>query len=223
VLSVPVCQRASVLIIFYLKVTTMTSRILSALLWFMLSVSVQAQVYKWVDADGKITYSDVPPPKTAVKVETKSFSSSDTSNVALPFELAQAAKSMPVVLYTADSCVPCNDGRNFLKQNGIPFSEKTVASNADQEKLHAISGGSQLPFLLIGRTKMTGYSFSEWRASLSQAGYPESSMLPADYQYPAPQPAAPVAAVTKNNNAPTAPAPAPTPTAQPQDSNAFQF
>ena len=203
-----------------MKVTTMISRILCALIFIMLNISAQAQVYKWVDADGKVTYSDVPPPKTAVKVETKSFSSSDTPNVALPFELAQAVKNMPVVLYTGDNCIPCNDGRTFLKQNGIPFSEKTVATNADQEKLHAISGANQLPFILIGRSKMTGYSFSEWRNSLSLAGYPASNMLPADYQYPVPQPAAPVAAA---KTADTPAAPAPVPAVQPQESNAFQF
>jgi hypothetical protein len=108
-----------------------------------------------------------------------------------------------------------------LKQNGIPFSEKTVATNADQEKLHSVSGGIQMPVLLIGRSKLIGYSFSDWRSNLTQAGYPESNMLPADYQYPSPQSAAPAAAAPKATDAPATPA---QPNSAPQnDPDGFKF
>lgn len=181
-----------------------------------------AQMYKWVDADGKVTYSDLPPPKTAAKVETKSFSSSDNTNSAdLPYELAQAVKNMPVTLYTAPKCPGCDEARGFLKQNGIPFSEKTVNTNADLDKLMKVSGGPQLPFLLIGRTRMIGYSPGAWRSSLTAAGYPESSVLPPDYQYSAAQPAAPAAA--QQNNSGTAQAISPPDQAPARDPNGFQF
>jgi len=196
----------------------MTSRLLFSLIMFVISVAAHAQVYKWVDADGKVTYSDVPPPKTAVKVETKMFSESSESTASLPFELAEAVKNMPATLYTSDKCTPCDDGRSFLKQNGIPFSEKTVTTNADLAKLNAISGGTQLPVLTIGKSKFKGYNFTEWRSSLSQAGYPESNMLPADYQYPAAQPAAP--ALTPKAGEARAPGQTEVPQ---RDPNGFQF
>lgn len=206
-----------------MKVTTMASRLLFSLIMLMISISVQAQVYKWVDADGKVTYSDTPPPKTAVKVEAKSFSSSDDSNATLPFELAQAAKNMPVTLYSSVKCQACDDGRNFLKQNGIPFSEKTITTNSDLENLNKVSGGSQLPFLLIGKIKLVGYSWGEWRNNLTLAGYPESNILPTDYQYSAPQPAAPVIIPQKATDA-AQPNQTPNP-AEPsaRDPNGFQF
>jgi len=160
---------------------------------FVISIAAHAQIYKWVDAEGKVTYSDVPPPKTAVKVEAKVFSDTTENTVSMPFELVDAMNKMPVTLYTSDKCAPCDDGRSFLKENGIPFHEKTVATNADLAKLNAISGATQLPFLTIGKSKFKGYNMPEWRSSLSYAGYPASNMLPADYQYPAPQSAAPVA------------------------------
>ena len=196
----------------------MAPRLLLSLMFLLISVSAQAQLYKWVDADGKVTYSDMPPPKSAVKVETKSLSSSD-STVALPFELATAAKNSPVTIYSSTACTPCDDGRSFLKQNGIPFSEKTVATNADIEKFKKLSGGSNLPFLMIGKVKLLGFNSSEWRNSLSQAGYPESNMLPGEYQYPAPEPAAPV--VTENKN--DASQPPAQPAAPARDPNGFQF
>ncbi len=196
----------------------MVPRILLSLMFLLISLSAQAQLYKWTDADGKVTYSDMPPPNSAVKVETKSLSSAD-SNVALPFELAAAAKNSPVVFYSATTCAPCDDGRNYLKQNGIPFSEKTVNTNADFDKFRKISGGSNLPYLIIGKVKILGFNSSDWRSNLTQAGYPESSMLPNDYQYPAPEPIVPAVAAT-----PTATQPAlsqPEPPAR--DPNGFQF
>lgn len=199
----------------------MTSRILFSLLCLTLSMTAQAQVFKWVDANGKVTYSDVPPPKTAVSVEKKSYSSSDEPNYAFSYELGQAVKNMPVTLYNSAKCTPCDDGRNFLKQNGIPFSEKTVVTNADVEKLNSIGGGTQLPLLVIGRTNFKGFSYGDWRSGLTQAGYPESNQLPADYHYPAPQSAAPAAAaVTQNSDAPQGPAVTDQPA---RDPNGFQF
>jgi len=172
----------------------MTSRLLFSLILLMTSVAAEAQVYKWVDANGNVTYSDVPPPKSAVKVESRSFASSDAATVALPFELAQAVRSMPVTLYTTANCTACDDGRSFLKQNGIPFSEKTVNTNADMEKVATITTSNQFPLILVGRSKISSYNPSDWRRLLSLAGYPEANILPADYIYPAAQPAAPAGA-----------------------------
>ncbi len=202
----------------------MISRFVLSLFIFMFCVSAHAQVYKWVDADGKVTYSDVPPPKSVVKVETKSFSSSDEPNVALPYELAQAAKSMPVTLYTAVNCPNCDNGRAFLKDNGIPFNEKTVSTDKDWQKLAKVSGGNQVPVLFIGSHKLIGYFMNDWRSTLSDAGYPASNILPAGYQFPTPQPATPVAAGAKDPNAGSDPNQSNNQPAQPaRDPNGFQF
>lgn len=201
-----------------MKVNTMIARILFCLTCICLSFSAQAQLYKWVGADGKVNYSDAPPPANASKVETKAFAVADT-NAALPFELAKAVKEMPVTLYTSQQCAACDAGRSFLKSSGIPFSEKTVSTNDDILKIKKLSGDIKVPLLFIGRTKVSGFSQGEWQSDLSQAGYPGSNMLPADYQFSAPQPAVAKAA--------TAAAAQATPAAKPdqpaRDPNGFQF
>lgn len=163
--------------------------------------SAHAQLYKWVGTDGKITYSDVPPPATAKQVERKAIGGGgETDTSGLPFELANAVKSSPVTLYTAPKCAPCTQARAMLVARGIPFSEKTVVSNDDIEKLRQVSGDAQLPFVLVGATKQQGYSQEVWNGVLSAAGYPETSMLPKTYRQapataaaPPPPPAAPAA------------------------------
>ena len=152
-----------------------------------------AQVYKWVDAKGVTHYSDQPPPPstpTKTKVEVKSFSTGGAS-VELPQELADAVRSRPVTLYTTAQCDGCTNGRAMLMTRGIPFLEKTVTSVDDQLALKKAGGNGQLPLLLVGRSKLTGFEQNSWDVLLSGAGYPLEKRLPPDYQYPAPVAAAP--------------------------------
>lgn len=154
-----------------------------------------AQMHKWVDANGKIVYSDTPPPPNAKKLGTKAMDNvATTPNVRLPTELAAAVAKNPVTLYTAPICGVCNEARNMLKQNGIPFTEKTIKSAEDIEKLKQVSGDTQVPFMFINKTKFSGFEAIDWRTALTSAGYPETNMLPKDYRYPEPEPAAAPAA-----------------------------
>ena len=162
----------------------------SMLMAYLITGNAQAQMYKWVSADGKVTYSDTPPPAGAKQLTTKA-SGGESSSIPLPEDLAAAVGKNPVTLYTGAACDPCNEGRTLLKQLGIPFSEKTVSSTEDLEKLKKVSGQSQLPLLVISNTKFRGFNDAEWRVALHSAGYPEKNKLPKEYRYPAAEPASP--------------------------------
>jgi glutaredoxin len=155
-----------------------------------------AQMYKWTDAKGVVHYSDQPPPGKA-RVETKSFASGD-SQVELPYGLAEAVRLNPVVLYTASGCNACDEGRALLKQRGIPFSEKTVKSNEDQQKLKEAGGDGQVPLLVVGSDKRVGFEAGAWNEALTSAAYPTQKVLPANYQYPAAESAAPARPLARN-------------------------
>lgn len=162
------------------------------ILALLVAGAAHAQLYKWVGSDGKITYSDVPPPKTAAQVEQKNIRAASGVNTAgLPYELAQAASNHPVTLYSGDKCVPCDDGRAYLKQRGIPFSEKTVTTSDDLARLKQATGESGLPVLTVGRNKQAGFEAGAWGAALTAAGYPQTSRLPKTWRQPAAEAAAP--------------------------------
>jgi len=57
--------------------------------------------------------------------------------------------------------------------------------------LKKAGGNGQLPLLLVGRSKLTGFEQNSWDVLLSDAGYPLEKRLPPNYQYPAPISAAP--------------------------------
>ncbi|NGZ84494.1 glutaredoxin family protein [Duganella aceris] len=151
-----------------------------------------AQVYKWKDAKGVTHYSDQPPAPSAPvksKVEVKSFSGGGA--VELPAELAGVARDRPVTLYTTGQCEGCANARALLMARGIPFREKTVNTADDQAALKQAGGGNQLPFLLVGRSRLAGYEQSAWDSLLTEAGYPAEKRLPSNYQYPPAVAAAP--------------------------------
>lgn len=164
---------------------------LGAACLLLCAASAHAELYKWVDANGKVNYTDTPPPPNISKVEKKSLRGGGGADQALPYELGEAVRNNPVTLYTNDKCPPCDDARRYLKNRGVPFSEKLVVSAEDQERMQLAGGEGQLPFFVVGRNRQTGFEPGGWGSLLTAAGYPESNTLPRGYQFAAAEPAAP--------------------------------
>lgn len=184
-------------------------RLALALLATSLAIPVFAQgVYRVVGPDGKVTFSDQPPP--AANPPSRPVGnmapggSTGAGTTQLPFELRQISGRYPVTLYTGKDCAPCNSGRNLLNARGIPYSEKTVETSQDGEALKRLSGEASLPFLTIGSQQIKGYSDTEWTQFLDAAGYPKQSTLPSGYRRPTPSPL--VATRPETATVPNAPA-----------------
>lgn len=168
--------------------------------------SVGAQgVYRIVGPDGRVTFSDRPPPTSDARpVGSAGNAAAPDSGAQLPFQLRQVATRYPVTLYTSKDCAPCNSGRNLLNARGIPYSEKLVETSEDGDALKRLSGQAALPLLTIGGQQLKGYSDTEWTQFLDAAGYPKSSALPGNYRRPA---ASPLVAAKPVPTAPVADAP----------------
>jgi glutaredoxin len=179
---------------------------------------VQAQ-YKVVSPDGKVTYTDTPPVQAGGSRVTKLGENvSAIQQASLPLELRQATQRFPVTLYVMKVCEPCDSARAFLRQRGVPFSEKLIVSAEDGEALQRISGGRDTPTLTIGAQVLRGLTTDTWSSYLDSAGYPHESHLPANYQYPAAttltEPAPPIerkAAAQQPQQQPQAPTEKPAP------------
>ncbi|MGZ5201691.1 MAG: DUF4124 domain-containing protein [Telluria sp.] len=167
-----------------------TGTVILALAALLCAASANAQVYKWKDAKGVTHFSDAPPPPAVEKAEVRNYTGS-ASGPALPYALAQAARNNPVTLYTASGCTPCDRARSFLQQRGIPYAEKSVSNADDQQKLKEAGSDGQVPLLLVGPHKLTGFEAGSWGEALDAASYPSQSMLPRGYQFAQGTPAAP--------------------------------
>lgn len=155
-------------------------------------------LYKVVSPDGKVTYTDQPPPDTKTTSTLPGRGASPSSSTTgLPYALAQVVTKFPVLLYTREQCTPCDAGREHLKQRGVPFSEKTVNTAADATALQRLEGTTTLPVIRIGRQQLRGFAGSDWNSYLDAAGYPQQSALPSTYVAP------PAQALVATNLAPS--------------------
>jgi glutaredoxin len=173
-------------------------------------------MYKVVGPDGKVTYTDVPPSGSGSRVVPMGQATAPAAaEISLPLELRQPVARYPVTLYSSANCEPCEAGRRWLRERGIPFSEKTVTSSEDVETFRRITGSSDLPALMIGPQVLKGLSQDQWGSYLDAAGYPRTSQLPRNYQYPTASPMverkepAPRAAAPQAPQTPAAPEPSP--------------
>lgn len=167
------------------------------------------QVFRIVAPDGRVTFSDQPPPQgSEAKVSNALGGRAGIfgAEAALPFELRAIVSRYPVILYTGEGCGPCTSGRSLLNARGIPFTEKTISTNDDTEALRRLSGDNSLPLLTIGGQQIKGFSDIEWGQFLDAAGYPKESVLPAAYRNP---PATALVSVRKQEQTAASPAAAP--------------
>ncbi len=157
----------------------------------LLSTAHAQQVYRIVGPDGRVTFSDQPPPADAPLRATAVGSagvSSASAVASLPMALRQPVTRFPVTLYTGEGCSPCDTGRNLLNSRGIPYTEKTVNTADDAAAFKRLTNETALPVITIGAQKIQGFSDLEWSQYLDAAGFPKSSVLPAGYRRAAPSP-----------------------------------
>ncbi|MBI2312006.1 MAG: glutaredoxin family protein [Betaproteobacteria bacterium] len=178
------------------------------------STMAAAQLYRWIDADGKVNFSDTPPPPGARDIQQKKVPAGGPGDEALPYAVREAARNFPVVLFNADCGTACTKAAQLLNSRGVPFAEKNPRQPADAEALKKLTGGDiMVPVVQIGRTVLRGFDEDEWNLELDTAGYPRTGIArprPARATAPVPVPAAgtPQAAV------PEAAQPAPQPEVQ---------
>jgi hypothetical protein len=153
------------------------------------------QAYRWVDQDGRVHYTQTPPPPNARNVQRKSFRGGGMDVSKLPYATQVAAKNFPVTLYTLPDCgAPCDQARALLVKRAVPFREISVLTQKDSDEVKKLSGKTDLPLLMVGNQSQTGFQESLLNGLLDSAGYPTSV------------PPAPIEALRKMDPATPAPA-----------------
>ena len=132
-----------------------------------------AEVYRWIDAQGVVHYSDVPS-SDAEKINPGKFLDQSSPDDALPYETRIAQQNFPVVLYVSAGCGgACDRARSLLDQRGIPYTEKTLSTKDDIDSFRKLSGDEIVPTLGLGRSYLKGFQEEHWHGELDIAGYPK--------------------------------------------------
>jgi glutaredoxin len=151
-------------------------------------------LYRWVDADGRVHYTDTPPPASAKDVKQKATTGQPADAGRLPYATQVAAKNFPVTLYATDCGEACTKARDLLRKRGIPHTEKDPQQPAEQQELSKLlSGQLEVPVLKVGSSLSRGFSEEQWHTALDAAGYPRTAGAPPPPPKPKPAAAPPAA------------------------------
>lgn len=131
------------------------------------------KIYQWTDEQGRVQYSDRPPPINTPAQEKRVFSGSPDDTPG--YVVRRASEDFPVTLYTSADCgTPCDNARDLLKGRGVPFTEKVLATADDGKAFETVFGTAPLvPAATVGRQQLKGFSAGSWNSLLDLAGYPK--------------------------------------------------
>ena len=159
--------------------------LIGALLLGLLAGAVHGQqIYRSVDADGKVRFTTEKPPggvqsnPPEIRGQSKPPESGVQSyrgppNVSpAPAPRAAAPGSRAEIkMYATDWCPYCKGARRFFAHNGIRYTEfdieKSAVANAEYRKL----GGRGVPVILVGVQRMDGFGEARLSQMLKSAGY----------------------------------------------------
>jgi glutaredoxin len=150
--------------------------LLRVLVLFAFAAAAHAQTYRWVDEKGRVQYTDTPPPAGAKGAQKKQLRDNAMGSQG-SYDLDKAMRESPVTLYSHPDCKEhCQMARNTLNKRGIPFREVNVETQETQDELKRVSGGINVPVLVVGGQVETAISAQAYERALDLAGYPRAGV-----------------------------------------------
>ena len=133
------------------------------------------QVFRYEDAQGRVYYSDRPPPSDAKKAQAKRIGANFVETDTAPLATQQAVERFPVTLYTFSCGEVCQTAEGLLNKRGVPFTTVNVEEPANAARLQALTGEMSAPVLQVGdKLVAKGYNEARWTTMLDEAGYPKA-------------------------------------------------
>ena len=111
--------------------------------------AMQRPVSRYVDANGRVLYTNVPRPGS---VEAR----------------------YPVTLYSFACGTVCDTAAALLNKRGVPHTVVDVGSGDGADRLKRLTSGLDAPALQVGDLYTTGFNENRWTRMLNDAGYPKT-------------------------------------------------
>ena len=126
------------------------------LMSLIFAVNAQSDVYKWIDEQGNVHFTDRPPlNQTTEKIDVKINSYTSVQIVGVDQLLGKTDK---VVMYRTSWCRYCEKARDYLSKKKIPYKEYDVENSSKGKRDYEKLGGSGVPIILIGNKRLNGFS-----------------------------------------------------------------
>ena len=107
------------------------------------------QVFRYIDKDGRIVYTDRSPPADSKEVQAKRLSPNFIENNDVPIATSQAMDRFPVTLYTFACGLVCTNAEALLNRRGVPFSTVNVEEPKGADQLQKLAWQGLIPVALL--------------------------------------------------------------------------
>jgi glutaredoxin len=126
----------------------------------------QAEIYKVIGADGKVSYTDKAPQDRTAKSETLKIQTWSGA----PSVSSYNGSVRKVTLLSAQWCGICRQAKAYMTSRKIAFEEWDIdRSDYARSKMREL-GAKGVPVILVGKQKMVGFSPEGLDDMLQKAG-----------------------------------------------------
>ena len=107
------------------------------------ALAQQAQVYRYVDKDGHVVYTDRLPPDAAKDIQAKRMGGNMVQSDEMSLATREAQERFPVKLYTFPCGEVCRAAEALLNRRGVPYTTIAVDTPEGSEQLMKATGELQ--------------------------------------------------------------------------------
>ena len=154
-----------------------------AIILAVCATGANAQVYRWTDSQGRQHVTDAPPPRTAKESEYFDLRQKDENQNRRPMKRKKRPSKnfayQPVMFYSTPNCgQSCDEVRRLLTERGVPFNEKVIKDELDEEWLFKQVGEKTVPSVTVGHKVQKGFDPDYLNKVLDNAGFPKKVAMP---------------------------------------------
>jgi len=135
-------------------------RFVITLICLLIALPLQAEIYKWTDANGQTHFSDSKPAQLDIEpleLQINTYQSVSYERSSLKTD------SHKVVMYSTDWCGYCKKARRYFRQQSIAFTEYDIEKDTRARARYKKLGATGVPVILVGNKRMNGFSVSGFK------------------------------------------------------------
>jgi len=151
----------------------------------MIASSFATGIYKWVDENGQLHFSDKPvvteqnaqevliekvtlgPINTFTAPPVVEWAEDDADAEPKQRRSAPIRTNKSVTIFSAPWCGYCTVAKQYMAQRGISYTDYNIEASDYARRKYVEAGGSgSIPLLVVGRHRMTGFDPGQLEAML---------------------------------------------------------
>jgi len=124
--------------------------------------NTNAEVYRWIDSDGKVQFSDQKPENRQVEqlyLEVNTYTNVTYDDSIFDTNVS-GGRNKRVVMYSTTWCGYCKKARQYFEKKSIPYTEYDIDKDKRAKKQYNKMGATGVPVILVGKKRMNGFSAS---------------------------------------------------------------